>query len=174
MNLLSVLKVSSFVFHRVTRKSMCSHICVDRRRREVLTTTWKKNLHTLAVSTNGFLPQLKSLTCDPEQIVHDNFFFSCTRIKVNYIPVMTGVALWKEVKCSGCWSILSFYWEKVPFEKTELQTLLLMQFLFMGQFKFLVVHFNRYMWTNVQKTPYGNIMWSLKQSVTQTSCLTHN
>lgn len=53
---------------------ICSHICVDRRRGEALTTTWKKNCHILAVSTDGFLSQLKRLTCDPEQIVHDIFF----------------------------------------------------------------------------------------------------
>ena len=68
------------------------------------------------VSTNGFLQRLKSLKCDPEQIAHDIYiyFFSCSGIKVNYISLLTGIAVWKKVKCLGCWGFYPFYWEEIP------------------------------------------------------------
>ena len=98
-------------FDGARRESACSQMCVER------ADAWptappKKGEKT--VSTNGFLQRLKSLKCDPEQILHDIIFFSCTGIKVNYISLLTGIALWKKVKCLGCWGFYPFYWEEIP------------------------------------------------------------
>lgn len=48
-------------------------------------------MHILPLSTNGF----QTIKCDPDQFVDDFFFFffGCTRTKVNYISLMTSMAL---------------------------------------------------------------------------------
>lgn len=56
-----------------------------------------------------FLPVAFNHNLEALNVTQSNLhyiLFSCTRIKVNYISLLTGMALWKEVQFLGCWAFI--------------------------------------------------------------------
>lgn len=100
VNLLSLLKVSSFVFSTGPGENLCVHELVVMKREEKPSQQQERRKNTsLQFLPMAFYHGLKALNVMQSKL--GMLFFSCTRIKVNYISLLTGIEVWKMVKYSG-------------------------------------------------------------------------
>ena len=95
------------------RESACSQMCAERPDAWTTAPPKKEERQFLPMA---FYNGLKALNAIQSKLcmIYIFFFFSCTGIKVNYISLLTGIAVWKKVKCLGCWGLYPFYWEEIP------------------------------------------------------------